>query len=111
MIPHHEAKRLAEELRLYDGDIPSGYAAEIEVAIARLLSDALTEEREACARLCYKRMPDAGFEHAHSDPGTAYELGRIDQAQSDAGAIRARGQNDTQERVPTPDVVCQTRSQ
>lgn len=68
------------------------HAVDYVVGLLRGEAKARLEELEACAALCFKRMPEKGLEKAHSDPGLAYELGRIDQAQADAAAIRARGE-------------------
>ena len=87
---------LVELFRLFQDGKRVGFIDTKEMAelICQRMNEtdkAVAEVREACAALCFKRMPEKGLENAHADPGIAYELGRIDQAQADAAAIRARG--------------------
>lgn len=64
--------------------------ASIDKFIAAAIQIAVAEEREACAALCVTKN-GAGISRLGQHPDHAYFLGRTDQADSDAAAIRARG--------------------
>lgn len=80
MTPERRAAQLAAEVKLYCGDMPFGWAQQIEVAVEQAIAAAVAEEREACAKVA------EGVGGERQEWGTAALLIAAD--------VRARGETD-----------------